>query len=429
MDMHISTTPIPLQLPHWLRRVHPLTRHMNARNIMLILALCMGMQTTAFVLIMPLFSRRLSSLGAGIEALSLSDMTYALAATLAAPLMGALADRFGRRPLILGALAVYACAFTGYLLAPSAQVFILLRTLAGAFTAGLAPALMSLIADLAPAERRAQWIGIVSGGGSFGWIAGPLLGGLLFDHWGYGLPFGLSIALAVFTFLTAAAVIPETGVTDSIRSAQAPKYQNDSYPRKSNRWLYAVQNTLPKRLHTFGILLAVSFITLFAWAFIEPQFMFYAYDGLGWTSSQLGLVMSIYGVSMMIGELSLGRMSDRLGRKSVLIVGLALFAAQFAGLALSKNSLAISLSFLLAGLGNALFEPALGAYLLDIAPAQYRSTIMGLKSTAGSLGSVLGPGLLIVFTPYLLPQGVFAIAALSIAMLVVVSISGLKASG
>ena len=163
---------------------------------MLILALCLGLQTTSFVLIMPLFSRRLAALGAGVEALSLSDLAFALTATLAAPFMGALADRFGRRPLMLGSLAVYIGAFTGYLLAPSADIFIALRGLAGAFTAGLSPAIFGIISDLAPADRRAQWISIVSGGSAFGWIAGPLIGGLLYDRWGYAVPFMLSIALA-----------------------------------------------------------------------------------------------------------------------------------------------------------------------------------------------------------------------------------------
>jgi DHA1 family multidrug resistance protein-like MFS transporter len=75
-------------------------------------------------------------------------------------------------------------------------VFIIIRALAGALTAGLVPAVTGIVADLAPTERRAQWIGIVSGGAAFGWIAGPLLGGVLYDHWGIGVPFVISIIMA-----------------------------------------------------------------------------------------------------------------------------------------------------------------------------------------------------------------------------------------
>jgi MFS family permease len=78
----------------------------------------------------------------------------------------------------------------------------------------------------------------------------------------------------------------------------------------------------------------ITFGVMFAWAFIEPQFMFYAYDDLSWTSSQLGLVMSAYGVAFMLGEFALGQLSDRLGRKPALVLGLTLFSAQFVGLAI-----------------------------------------------------------------------------------------------
>ena len=393
---------------------------LKPRTVMFVLAICMGLQVTSYVLIMPLFSRRLAALGAGVEVLSFSDLAFALTATLAAPIMGALADRFGRRPLVLGSLAVYIGAFTGYLLAPSAAIFIALRAFAGAFTAGLSPAIFGIIADLAPGDRRAQWISIVSGGSAFGWIAGPLLGGLLYDRWGYEVPFMLSIALAALTLLAAFLTIYETRPADPSRPSLRLK---NLLPAPG-----PMSSALPSSLLTFSILLAVSFGVMFAWAFIEPQAMFYVYDGLGWTSSQLGLAMSIYGVALMAGEFSLGGASDRFGRKPVLVLGLALFTAQFAGLFFFKDYLLITLSFALAGLGNALFDPALSAFILDITPQQHKSTIMGIKSTAGSLGNVLGPALLILFTPVLQPQGVFMIATVSVILLTAVCACFLKKS-
>src|SRR5512141_1659717 len=98
----------------------------NPKRTILILSTCLALQMTSFVLILPLFARRFSQLGAGVEALGESAMAYALAATLAAPFMGALADRFGRRRVALVSLGVYVLAFTGYLLAPSAGWIILL---------------------------------------------------------------------------------------------------------------------------------------------------------------------------------------------------------------------------------------------------------------------------------------------------------------
>jgi DHA1 family tetracycline resistance protein-like MFS transporter len=382
----------------------------------------MALQMTSFVMILPLFARRVSEFGAGVDALGESAMAYALTSTLAAPFMGALADRFGRRPLVLGALAVYILAFTGYLFASSAPVFILLRGLAGAFTAGLIPAVTGIVSDLAPTQQRAQWIGIVSAGGSFGWIAGPLLGGVLYDHWGSAVPFVVAIIMAALTFVLALLAIPET-------RKEAPRAAEKAGPASLPRlWqnlassLHISRETLPASLPNFIVLLSVCFAVMFAWAFIEPRFMFYAYEDLGWSSSMLGLVMSTYGVAMTLGELGLSRLSDRFGRKPVIVVGLALFAAQFMGLAFSRDYVFIAAAFVIAGLGNALFDPALSAYILDIAPAEHQVRILGIKSTAGSLGNILGPALVVLFTPFLPAQSIFLIAVGIVVLITLVSL-------
>jgi multidrug resistance protein len=383
-------------------------------NILVALSLCMALQMTGFVMILPLFARRFESFGTGVEALGASAMAYALTSTIAAPFIGMLADRFGRRPIILLSLSAYILAFIGYLFATSAWLLILLRGLAGVFTAGLIPAITSSVGDLASEKQRAQWIGIVSGGASVGWIFGPLFGGLLYDHFGYVVPFATAIAMAVGALVLAVFLIPETHKPAA----------HTSHPRPV--WTDAFR-ALPAT-PTFLLLMLISFGVMFAWAFIEPQFMFYAYDDLSWTSSQLGLAMSTYGVACMLGEFSLGRLSDRFGRKPVLVMGLALFSAQFAGLAIFRDVTWIVVSFILAGLGNAIYDPALSAYILDITPPEHKAGIMGIKSTVGSLGNMLGPALVVLFTPFVNPQIVFLISAGLVWMLTFASGLALRTS-
>ena len=65
-------------------------------GILVALALCMALQMTGFVMLLPLFARRFESFGAGVEALGVSAMAYALTSTLAAPFIGVLAERFDR---------------------------------------------------------------------------------------------------------------------------------------------------------------------------------------------------------------------------------------------------------------------------------------------------------------------------------------------
>jgi len=388
----------------------PKRRRLNSQKVIVVLSTIMALQMTSYVMILPLFARRFNEFGAGVEALGISAMAFALTSTLSAPFMGALADRFGRRPLILGSLAAYIAAFFGFLLAPSAGVLIVLRGLAGAFTAGLIPAVTGLATDLAPEDRRAQWIGFVIGGASFGWIAGPIAGGMIFDRWGYSTALIVSIVMAIITFFVALLAVPESQPAPARPFPGAKRSEIESQRKNIKVFLFNFRSTLPNSLSAFILLLFICFAVLFAWAFMEPEFMFYAYNDLGWSSSMLGLVMSTYGVAMMLGEFAFGRFSDRLGRKPIIIIGLMLFSAQFIGLAFFRSYIVIAASFLIAGMGNALFDPALTASILDISPQEHRARILGIKYATGSLGNVLGPALVVLVTSSINANGIFLIA-------------------
>ena len=388
-------------------------RTRQSAAILVALALCYAFQMTGFVMISPLFARLFESFGTGVQALGTSAMAYALTGTIAAPFMGMLADRIGRRPIILLSLAAYALAFSGYALAASAWLLILLRGLAGLFTAGLVPAIMSSVGDLAAENRRAQWIGIVNGGASGGWVVGPYVGGLLYDHFGYVLPFVISIALELGALLLALFFVPETYTPSTHPVGPRPA------------WTQGFK-ALPA-LPAFYLIMLISFGVMFTYAFIEPQYMFYVYDDLAWTSAQLGLVMGAYGMAFMFGEFALGQLSDRLGRKPVLVLGLALFSAQSIGLIVFQDMTWIMVSFILTGLGNALFDPALNALLLDTTPPENTGRIMGIKGTVSSLGNMLGPGLVVLVTPFVGPRVVFLISAVLIFMLTLTSAFALRA--
>jgi MFS family permease len=86
-------------------------------------------------------------------------------------------------------------------------------------------------------------------------------------------------------------------------------------------------------------------------------------------------------------------------------------------LVIFRDTTLIVVSFLLAGLGNALYDPALSAFILDITPTEKTAGMLGLKATAGSLGNLIGPALLVLVTPFLSPQIVFLIATALVLML------------
>jgi MFS family permease len=89
------------------------------RNVILLLSGSVLLMMTGFGIIFPVFARRLEELGGGVQTLGLMTMSFALAQLLASPLLGSLADRIGRRPLVLLALAAFAAVNIGFLFARS----------------------------------------------------------------------------------------------------------------------------------------------------------------------------------------------------------------------------------------------------------------------------------------------------------------------
>ena len=92
----------------------------------------------------------------------------------------------------------------------------------------------------------------------------------------------------------------------------------------------------------------------FAFAFVEPQMVFYLYDELLWTTVQFGVVVAGYGLAMMLGQLLLGQTSDRYGRKPVIVLGILLNSLLYVSITFARNYAAIVGLSMIAGLGEAL---------------------------------------------------------------------------
>ena len=381
----------------------------RARSVILLLAASVGLMMTGFGIIMPIFARRLGEFGSGVEALGLMTVSFMVAQLIAAPFMGSLADRYGRRPLVLVALAAFAASNIAFLFATSTTEIIVIRTLEGFFTAGLFPAAMGVVSDVVPEKQRAQWVGVVMGSYGAGLIFGPVLGGVLYDGWGYAAPFIASAIMAVFALVAAIILMPETR-TPAVRWREELRARRDS-PEVSTKE-ESLWDSLPRPFHVFGTLLILDFIIVFTFNFVEPQMVFYFYDELDWTTVQFGVVVGAYGLAMVFGQLVLGRSSDRFGRKPVIVLGILATTTLYAGLVLVTRFPLMLLVAAVAGLGAALIAPALSSYYLDISDERYRSRILGVKESSAALGGVLGPLLLVGVSAMLTAQGVFIIGGI-----------------
>ena len=379
----------------------------RARNIILLLSASVALMMTGYGIIMPVFARRLGEFGDGVEELGLLTMAFALAQLIGAPIWGGIADRRGRRPVVLLAMSAVTLSYIGYILAPSTIIFITIRSAAGFLTAGLFPAAMGVVADIVPENQRARWVGIVMGSYAIGMIFGPVMGGLLYDTWGYLAPFIFSSVVAFLALLAAIFKVPET------RSPQMrwrlilhSRRAKIKVPKKQSLWA-----VLPRPLYIIGTLLFMDFIGSFQFAFVEPQMIFYFYDELLWSTVQFGVVVGAYGVVMVLGQMLLGQLSDKWGRKPLILLGLVFNLFFYIGLATLKDYNLMILGAGLAGLGNALIAPAISAFYLDITADEHRSRIIGIKKSSLALGGVMGPLAVTAIAPFSTPQGIFWIAA------------------
>jgi MFS family permease len=252
-----------------------------------------------------------------------------------------------------------------------------------------------------------------------GFILGPVLGGVLYDWLGFAAPFVASAGMATLAFVAAAVVVPETR-TASMRHREALwKLREKAKDLVESESLLA---TLPSPLSVFAVLLLVEFILVFAFAFVEPQMVFYLYEDLGWSTIRFGVLIAFYGLSVVIGQLTLSRLADTFNRKWIIVTGLVLNLAFYAALALITSFPILLASAVLAGIGEALVLPAVSAFVLDMTSEQHRSRAMGIKESAAALGGVTGPLLVISAASLTSALGIFAIAG-ALLLLVIILVS------
>jgi MFS family permease len=128
------------------------------------------------------------------------------------------------------------------------------------------------------------------------------------------------------------------------------------------------------------------------------------------TPTQLGIIVGGYGLAMLIGQAGLGQLSDRYGRKPLIVLGLLLSGALFPGLIFLQQFGWLFLVAAVSGIGGALVSPALSAAYLDIAAPEHSSQVMGIREASAALGGVIGPLLVAVVSLWTPPQGIFTIA-------------------
>src|SRR6266487_3165052 len=346
---------------------------------------CVTLMMTGFAVIIPVFPQRLQALGLGSETLALMEGAFGLGMFLFSTPMGIWSGRIGRKPILFISLAGF--IVTNLLLAfvNVPLLFIPIRFVEGMLLSGLIPAAMSMVGDTIPLSKQGRWIGFLTTAQAVGFALGPGIGGFLYQTLGFSSPFLLSAGIALAASLLAIFMVPET-LPEHVRiEARSHKARRGAKAQKPKEWRMA------RLIWLVAPFLIIDFGMIFTYPFVFPQFPFFLEKVLHYSAAQYGMLFSVYGMALAIFPLLLGRLSETLPKKPLIVIGSLLFSAMLVFMLAAPLYPLLIAGAALAGLGSAFVEPAMGSIYLSATTNDNRGQIMGMRGSAISLAVMLGP--------------------------------------
>ena len=268
------------------------------------------------VVILPLYIAERPSewLGLPLQAqvgLVISLYGFLFAFTL--PFAGALSDRVRRRkPFILGGLVTMTLATLGFMVAPNYLWILILRCLQGLGVAMIIPSVLALISSATEKRTRGNAMGVYSTFRMVGFASGPLLGGFLHVYFGFNAAF-----IAGAAFLVVAIILVQWTIHEDSRDVSPqPSEAGGEEPRG---WSEGLPSPTSLALMVSTIVMAASLSMISA---LEKEFN----ARLAQTAIGFGVAFSALTVARLLVQIPLGRLSDRIGRKKLIVAGLLALA-------------------------------------------------------------------------------------------------------
>jgi len=340
--------------------------------------------------ILPKFVATLSGRGLSVGARDYGLLLglYGLMQFGFAPVLGALSDRYGRRPVLLVALGMTGVEYVIQAMAPTLTWLYIGRILAGITGASFTTA-SAYIADVSPSDKRAQNFGLIGAAFGVGFIAGPALGGLL-GSLGPRVPFWAAAGLSFINLLYGALILPES-LRPENRRPFAWREANPvgiltvlgRYPVvKGMVWSLVASNLAVQALQSTWVLLMTS--------------------RFGWGPRQNGLSLAVVGVVALIFQVGLARvLLPRLGERRTVIVGLTVGAAEYLAYAFADRPwmiYAIMFAGGLSYLSGQATQGLLSRQVGDDAQGSLQGALTSLASLTGIVGPVVTTMLFSYFT-------------------------------
>jgi DHA1 family tetracycline resistance protein-like MFS transporter len=306
--------------------------------------------------------------------------TYAVMQFLCAPVVGALSDRYGRRPVLLASLLGFGVDFLFMAFAPTLGWLFVGRLISGIMGASFTTA-GAYIADVSPPEKRAQNFGLIGAAFGLGFIIGPVLGGLL-GGMGTRVPFMVTAGLCLLNALYGFFILPESLPLQNRR----PFTWRRANPLGTLR-------SLSRYTQLRGLLLALALLYVASHA-IQGNWAYYTLEKFKWTEREVGLSLGVVGLCVgLVQGILIRKIIPALGQERSVYVGLGLYATGFVLYAFATQGwhmYAITVIYSMGGIAG----PALQGIMSNTVPQNEQGELQGGFTSIASLSAIVGPYLM-----------------------------------
>ena len=307
---------------------------------------------------------------------------YALLTFLMSPVLGALSDAYGRRPVLMLSLLGSAIGYVIFGIGGSLFMLFLGRGIDG-LTAGGLSALFGYVADTTPEQERGKVFGQIGATIGAGFIVGPAIGGLL-SHLGLSAPFYAAAIVSVLNLLWGSFVLPE-----SLAPERRTRHFDAAHLNPLVQLRGALELPVVRRLVTVGVLFILPF------SLMQVILTLMARDSLHWGPGQVSTVFIAVGCCDIVGQgLLLPILLKRLGDRRVSQLGLSMGVVGMALLALVpvlRHAVLLYGSVIVFSLGEGIFNATLSSLLSAAAPGDQQGRVQGGARGVQSLAQVAGP--------------------------------------
>jgi MFS transporter, DHA1 family, tetracycline resistance protein len=338
-----------------------------------IIFLTIFVNLVGFGIIIPLLPFYAGTFGASPLVIGLLFASFSLSQLVAAPLLGELSDRWGRRPVLIFSLLGTVVSFVMLAVAGSLPMLFAARIVDG-LSGGNITTARAYIADITAEENRAKAFGILGAAFGLGFIVGPALGAA-FSRISYTAPIWAAAAITVAATVMAWLWLPET-VHRAHAGGGAP------WRALADLW---------RRTH-LRVLFTIDFVYWTAFAVYQTTFALFGALRFGFDAAHIGYLLSAFGfVGVVVQGAFVGPVVRMFGERRTLSAGLMFAAVGWGGSALT-HSVPVFVAMLVPGaIGIGLCNATLSALISRSAAAHEQGRVQGAAGALESLGRTIGP--------------------------------------